>query len=149
MRPLLAEKSSLTLSLLAMAITTARLLRDWTQALELAQSRFEPWMLGFQSDPLRRFRAASMPRKSGFVNEGSWPKTVLSRVPPVLPSATSNKVVMSAHVKPAFICAAKNSSRRLTSTKKIISDFRKNKQNERRRTDVVNIYRFLIATDGP
>lgn len=71
---------------------------------------------------MSRLRDESMPRKSGFSKEGSWPNTVFSRVPPVLPSATSNRVVISAHVKPALICAAKNSSRILISSKSIVSD---------------------------
>ena len=67
-----------------------------------------------------------MPRKSGFVKEGNWPKTVSSRVLPVLPSATSNRALISVHVKPAPICAAKNSSRRLISSENIISDQKQN-----------------------
>ena len=112
----------MTLSSLAMAIMTAILLRDWMQASEFADPRFAPLRPGFQRLPLSRLRAASMPRKSGFVKEASCPKIVLSRVPPVLPSLTSNRSVISAHVKPASSCALKNSSRILTSSENIISD---------------------------
>ena len=86
-----------------------------------------------------------MPRKSGFFKEGNWPKTVLSRVPPVLPSLTSKRVVISAHVKPPVICAAKNSFRRLTSSENGISASDLSDANERlwKHTDVVNINKLL------
>ena len=125
----------MTLSSLAMAMTTARLLRDWRQALLFAQPRFAPERSGFQREPLSRLRAASMPRKSGFVKEGNWAKIVLSRVPPVLPSATSNRAVISVHVKPAPICAAKNSFRILGSSENIISGSNPNQRSfEKART---------------
>ncbi len=55
-----------------------------------------PCKPAFHKDPSSPLSAVSIPGKSRFVKEASCPKTVLILVPPLLPSATSNKVVVSA-----------------------------------------------------
>ncbi len=88
------------LGLLAIDITTARLASACFAAFEYTGLSGAPCKPALHKDPLSPLSAVCIPGKSRFVKQASCPKTVLSLVPSLLPSATSNKVVVSAQVKP-------------------------------------------------
>jgi len=100
--PFVAEKRLDILGLLAMSMITAKLASFCLISGKLFGMFPAPFRPGFQRAHLSPFSLASIPRKSGFLKEGSCAKLVFSLFPPVVPSATSKSRLISAQLNPAL-----------------------------------------------
>ena len=102
MRAFVAEKRPDILALFAISMITAKLASLSRISVTLLGMVPAPSRAGFQREPLSPLSLESIPKKSGFAKDGSWAKIVLSLVPPVVPSATSKRIVISEQLKPAL-----------------------------------------------